>query len=855
MPRRRGETSRFVQIGTWSFAVVTPVSALALGAIPVEALAVVSLLSAVHCALLWWESGNSISRSSRVVLAAFLLLTGFTMLQLVPLPAAVVRLVAPENAEIWSRALSPLKEAGPAWHPISVAPVATGIQALRGLFYGLTFLSAIRIGSLEHGHRFLIRLVVVSSSLMAFVALAHLATSAERVFGIYRPTEAWAFVHGRISPLLNTNHLAAYCSIGALVAFGALLSKRSIPRALSASMLIVTGVTSLLQSSRGATGALIFGLVAILGLHVYTRKNFAGGRAQAFLLAGCFAAALVIVGITMSDAREHLASRDFVKFQVAASSLRLVRSSPWIGFGRGSFETVFSMVREGRTYMTWTNPEDLPIQWLVEWGVPLSIAGVALLIWALRPQVMFNAVAPVAGPWIAVVATVLHDLVDYHLEVPGIMALVAVCAAAVTSGGSTKNVASESTGRMRVFVLGTAAVAVGLAVWLVVGRGHTLAEERRRMSAEAVDSAVSTARFHDDIRAAILRYPAEPFFPLLGAVKVQTTGDGSIVPWIGRALERSPRFGRAHLVLARGLARRNPSQARLEYRLAYQNDAALRDVVVREALLLVNDSDDAMEIVPDGEDGVPMLEVLSDLLAKRLPATAYLLDRELERRAPDNALPMRRRTESMVQDVLDGEPWCAAADCMQTAERAVDAWAKREPDQCRPHILATELELAAQVPPAKAFAALEARTERVSNPSECARQIVELALAHGQKQLADGLLEHLLKRGCGSRGECEEFWGWAAGIHEGHGRFVAAVALYRRIVDNNPSREDILQHIGELGGKDGLRSEAIDAYRILATRHPDDPRWNARAAELRGSMPSHLLPSVPMPSAVPSSSP
>ena len=79
------------------------------------------------------------------------------------------------------------------------------------------------------------------------------------------------------------------------------------------------------------------------------------------------------------------------------------------------------------------------------------------------------------------------------------------------------------------------------------------------------------------------------------------------------------------------------------------------------------------------------------------------------------------------------------------------------------------------------------------------------------------------------------------------------------MLELTPEREDILQRIGSfgsrdglypigigmqrnsplksspIGSRDGLLTEALDAYNTLASRHPSDPQWPARIAELRGA--------------------
>ena len=60
-------------------------------------------------------------------------LTLYTALQCVPMPIGRLAAVAPHNADVWSRALSPLHEPGPSWAPIvqSVGREALGAASLR----------------------------------------------------------------------------------------------------------------------------------------------------------------------------------------------------------------------------------------------------------------------------------------------------------------------------------------------------------------------------------------------------------------------------------------------------------------------------------------------------------------------------------------------------------------------------------------------------------------------------------------------------------------------------------------------------------------------------------------------------
>jgi tetratricopeptide (TPR) repeat protein len=833
---RGGNTeSRATSVGKWLLAAVTPASALMLGSLPPAALMAMSLLAAVACGLLWIDVDLRLSRPSRFVLLALAILIGMTVLQAIPLPASVTHALSPATADIWARALAPLREAEPAWHPLSVAPPATRVEVLRGFFYGCVFLGAVRVAALERGERFLVRLLVFSTSLMAFSALAHAVVPTDRVFGVYRPHDAWFFNVGRLSPLLNANHLAAYLCIGACCSVGALLSGRSMPRALSGSLTLVLAATCLWQGSRAASASLLFGVALTFALWFLTKRRSQSPRAAVPILAACAVAATIIVTIAISSSSVHLLSQDFSKVDVAKRSLGLVASSPWFGFGRGGFETVFSSVREGTIYVTWTNPEDMAIQWLVEWGVPVSVAGAGLLGWALRPQVLLQAVRPSIGPWVALVATVLHELADYHLEVPGIVALACICAAVVVSGRPRSREAgvraAPSRARLAAFAVSLGAVVAG--AFVAHDLGHTLAEDRRKLSAEAVDTSHSAAQFRDDIRAAMLRYPAEPFFPLMGAVRSQVSGEGMVLPWAARALERNPRFGRAHFVLARSLMVGHSAQARLEYRLAYENDSLLRPAVVKEAGPIIFDLQTAKELVPDGPGGVELLDALVVALAPRLPSTSVILDDELHRRDPNAIEPLRRRAAAAVADVVTEEPWCTPPDrCLTSTLATTDELAALEPERCEPYVLRARL-LIKKGDPAQALDGLERSLVNVADRALCQRHVIAMSFESGQNARGDRVLDEIVRGGCAAASECVDLYTWAASLELGRGHAVRAVRLYRRALDLAPDREDLLERIGELGERDGLLADALEAYATLSARYPSDPRWPARVAALR----------------------
>ncbi len=353
------------------------------------------------------------------------------------------------------------------------------------------------------------------------------------------------------------------------------------------------------------------------------------------------------------------------------------------------------------------------------------------------------------------------------------------------------------------------------------------------LSAMSVDPKLSRDAFRIAVRAAMLRYPAEGFFPLMGAVREQVVDGGSPVPWVARALEQNPKFGRAHFVLARSLAATGrTAQARLEYRLAYENDDRLRDQIAKEAIRLVEDSDSALEMVPPGEAGVDLLDAIVVAIESRMPSTALILDREIAARSPLAQGPLKRSAEAALSDAASDAAWCPKRQCVDEALKTAESLAAKDPSKCELHLLVARLRIT-KGEVQQALDAFETAIDGVLDRGSCSKELVMLSFDSGQPRRAELILDKLVRSGCGAAADCVDLYGWAGEMEEKRGHYMRAVKLYRRVIDLQPDREDLLVHIGDLGQHDGVLSDAVDAYTTLAQRHPEDPSWNAKIDQLR----------------------
>jgi tetratricopeptide (TPR) repeat protein len=827
-----GSASQRARVGTWLLAAILPLSALALGSLHTPVLAAIAALAVVATGLVWWDAEPLVPRpaaSALLGLAAFLV--GWTVLSTVPLPRAIVNAIAHENADVWARSLLPLHEDGPSWIPLSLDPNAARVQVLRGVVYATMFVGALHVARRQDGVAFLERTLFVSSVVVAAGALVHPVLGARKVFGLYEPKETLGYFVDHIGPLLNMNHFAAYANIGLLVGFAAALSRRPvIPRPIAIVCVLMLGATVVWSLSRGGTATMLLGACIVALVTFGARRKLAPALAIVIVAIGGTALGLLSVFEATAGKFAH---GDYSKVGLAGNAMKLVRLHPLFGVGRGAFESTFPSVREGSEYLVFTHPENIVLQWASEWGVPVAIGAFVVILWSLRPRTLLARSRPPVGPWAAIVAVGLHNLVDFNSEVPGVVVALVVCAALVTGGSGGPVVRSTrwaSRPQLIVAVLGTlTAIAIAATLPFVP---HELYIEERAVRDLALDRSLSREAFHARVREAMLRHPGEPYFPFVATVRAVVARDESAVPWAARALERSPVYGRVHLLLGRSLFLRNPSQARLEYRLACMQDRQLCGL--DEALRLVRTYEDAMELVPPGQRGLGVLSNLAGKLGERLPSTVVRLDREILERDPTTLAPVLRATGAVLHDVRDAEPWCIdqRSACVAEGLAAARKLSMAAPEKCDGHALSAEIRAVSGEIDA-AFAELELALDRVDDRSACGRRYVSLAVDSGQRARVDQALERLLRSGCEAPDECVKNLTFAATVENNRGASRRALALLKKALEREPEREDLLIEVASGAAAAGLHGEALDAYTKLSGRHPEDTRWKEAIARER----------------------
>ena len=830
--RLRGAKRDPARVSRWVLASAIVGSAFAVGSVHTLTLCAVTAALATAAIGAWWNAEPLKMRpAATLLLATGCALTLYTALQCVPLPLRWLAAVAPYNADVWSRALTPLHERGPTWAPITLDPVATRVEVLKGVAYVLVLVTSLRLVRNRDGVRFLSLVIIGTGAVLAAAALLHPAFGMHKLFGVYEPSSAVALRH--VAPLMNPNNLAGYLNIALCLAFAATIAPEpALPRAIGGAVVLLLGATQVWIASRGGVVAMGLGVLVVVALVRLVRTRRGTGIATVSLVTGV-AVALGVVLIVLGgseNASSELLDADVSKLKNLTQVMRMFPAVPIFGCGRGAFESVFSNFRTMTGYVTQAYPENVAAQWILEWGLPFGVAGLAAVAFSLRPSAVLARSMTASGAWAAIVAVAVQNVGDLGTEVPGLMIAGTVCAAIVVGGAPGHNPRwrlenwSRSPKQVAVIVGVVGLVAIVIAM---TGPRAEMNDDRNSQYEAVKRPHPSAAQMHAMARAAMLRHPAEPYLPFAVASRAMSSRDDNPMPWIGATVERSSVFGPVHLLLAQLVALRSPSQARMEYRLAMNQMPEAWGVAKEQLGPVVGGYDDATEVIPDGKLGLIVLESMISMLSDRLPATSERLDADLAARAPKDSGPTIRRAEGAVEDVEGAAPWCEGqlwSACVRDAVKNAQRAQRTAPADCSAYTLEARVRVA-DGDKAGGLAVVERAVDLVTDRVACLEALVEVAYSAGQGGRAELALEQILNAGCVEAAECTHNLRWVAQQEEAHGFSGKALGLYKRTLDASPDDEALLESVARLAAQAGLHAEAAEDYARLGRRHPEEVRW------------------------------
>lgn len=718
---------------------------------------------------------------------------GWTAVQLIPLPSFLVNLLVPESADAW-RANAPLFERSPrSWFPMSLDPGATRLEIAKGAAIVAMFLAA-RVFAASHQRRRVLKGVAASAITMALVAFAHKLAGATQVFGVYEPV----YAHSRLlAPLMNENHLAGLMALGSPIAIGLAMDAETIERrvgwAVGGTLCALAGVLSF---SRGGILALAVGMgvfIAVYAARLSQRnRSILRSRSVPILAIGALAVLLLAVGLQGSDLAREMSHRHNVapKFAGAAAALPVIASHPIAGVGRGAFSA--ALVGAHGTDKRFFHAENLPVQWASEWGLPLALVLLVILVWSIGRGFLLRRSHAHLGGLAGLVAIGAQQLADFSLELLGVAVL----------GAATLGAVADSVSARRAYPLRklSAVIAIlsicgaALALSLVGGDVFTL-EMQSRAALEANDD----ERAKELALKGLALHPSEPIFALTGAEVAVRNGDDSAGRWINRAQDLAPVWSAPHLLAARwlfDLGRQD--QALIEIREA----EALRPGSARATIcsLLKRRANPAIALraAPDGTDGAKFLDRAALCLPLQLPA-AIEIDEAARARDPELPGPRTRQARRLL---AEGRP----LDAVDLLHRA------RNLDENGQRVLA-EAYLRGN-DPLSAAQAISPLMSATSAPSSVLRTAASIYATTGDEASLERAVSRLRGQTGGKSKPLADVEMFLGKLYESHRRYPLALKAYENSNRALESRQALIA-TARVADAMGNRERALLTYRRL----------------------------------------
>jgi tetratricopeptide (TPR) repeat protein len=617
-------------VGCLLAAIVLSVALFA-GALP-GAVVAASLLGCLSLTLV------ALDREGTLSLPPFALLpvaaAGVCLLQLVPLPGALLRVFGPASSDIREFALVPLGLSRA--RPVTVDASATWVEAAQALGVFATLAAASELARSRRTRRLLAGGIGLTGLGTAFIGYGHALANAHSLFGLH------VFQNTQLpflTPFGNPNHLAGFLTLSTVLLLGLAAEAPSRERsAFWVGCAVLSGAVVFLSLSRGGmfffvacqlafVATLVLGRVPLGARYSYRPGPRVNGQDRLLLLVTGVLGVVALAGYLAFDrVSDRLSTLDTLdKLRQSKVALWPMFTSAalhvWpLGLGRGAFSVGFSRWQTQGAYFTFTHPENWPLQWATDFGLPVSLLLFALAVWAALRTVRRDASALERAAACGLVALVLHDIFDFALEFQA-----CATAAAVAAGVLSSRVLAQGRG-LRLGRRSTWGLTVGTTLLVLLGlwRGRETAEDAALALAKSAASGLDADALRSQAIAAIDKHPAEAsLYRTVGIAEARSRPRDALA-FLTRALWLRPLDSDTHQVTANVLWRLGAKeQAMGEWRLARETNPE-PGFVLTEALSYARTPELLADLVGPTLSDTPTVVSLLWATGRRADAEALL---------------------------------------------------------------------------------------------------------------------------------------------------------------------------------------------------------------------------------------
>jgi hypothetical protein len=407
----------------------------------------VALMTAWACGLLlWWLDDYRQGQRQvpghfhkcKALLYGLLAFQAVLLLQITPLPEALVAMISPQTASAYALLLPSSN-----WITLSVDASVTAAHLLQGLgFCAIAALTLLLIDTRKH-LKILAMCLLISGLLQA--AYGAFMTLSGIEYGFLIPKTS--YIGNATGTFVNRNHYADYLTLCLAAGTGLLLADlyasrsgnwrergRRIINALLGSKakvrisLAIMVIALVLSHSRMGNTAFFFSLAGCGFVWLILTKRMT--RGAIFLLCSLIVIDMMIVGawFGMEKVKERLQGSAFEKEtrdEVIRDTLPIVGDYWLVGSGAGSYYGVFSSYRDGDINGYYDHTHNDYLELSAEHGLlGMGILGFIVFgsLWQsiqamrLRKSNIYKGLA--FAPLMATTALIMHSLTDFNLQIP-----------------------------------------------------------------------------------------------------------------------------------------------------------------------------------------------------------------------------------------------------------------------------------------------------------------------------------------------------------------------------------------------------------------------------------------------------
>lgn len=369
---------------------------------------------------------------------------GFMLIQLIPLPFFLLKLISPTAAH----SLSLYKEHVPAFHPLSLVPFETIVFTCKFLVFALFFRVIIHLKLARDEMSSLCKILVLSAGIQSIFGLLKYLTGNRFFFMIFydlgENNKMGRFLTGTLG---NTDHFAFYLEMIlplALALFflklqyfegvkslrekflSALEQNKKVTAYFIIAMLL--GIAIILTGSRSGIMTMVFSFMIFAQLSFYLKRS-REVRKKLKLFFFVIAAAAILLGV-QNTVSKFLSTKveNAGRFIRWPATVDMVSDFPLFGSGFGTYRYAFFLYDKAETGEWSTHAHSDYLELMAEGGIIGSLLFLSLIgalifsfikMWMSRrhPGIRMIGIGIITGLF----AAGLHSIFDFSLHIPSNM--------------------------------------------------------------------------------------------------------------------------------------------------------------------------------------------------------------------------------------------------------------------------------------------------------------------------------------------------------------------------------------------------------------------------------------------------